>query len=607
MRFEAKRFRRGSVRGVIGGFAVLVAAATALAVIPLSSTSAQSGTLMDLLVYPSGSTSGNALRQQFDTGTTDYTVWVHNSVSEVTVEPEGATPTYLDSTDNDLTDADANDAGHQVTLNAGHRTNRTTTTFKVKDSSNTYTVVVTRMPTPSLTQSGEIPDIDVPVGGHTLPYELCLNPNYDPDDPDSYKNTAGDSGATNPGQTPVECILSLDGINQVNYTIPENMFTAASATKITYEATMTGGGEMPGWLAEYPGSTGSVISRRFLGATPNSPTSVDITLTASNQFDGSATDEFTISVTNSNPDLNLPFRFSVPVGEYFERVISASELSDPDNHRVDLELDENHNSYGDFFWWVNIVERGRNDFMITGTPTRAGTTAVGFVASDGFGGSTTDTVRIEATNAAPTVANTISDQAKPTGRYFGITLAGDDGVETVNTFTDADGHFLDYSVSGHPHWLRVRGTPIFARIWAPPHVQEGGTFDITVTADDGYGGTATDTFRLRMDNNRPRITDAIPDLNICARHFVRIEHTERFTDDDGDSLTYTMTSPNWVSAEVNTTSGALIIKVSDTSQSLGTFGNVTVTASDPYGGSVTDTFKVTLVANDNADCRAGGI
>ncbi len=595
MRFEAKRFRRGSVRGVIGGFAVLVAAATALAVIPLSSTSAQSGTLTDLLVYPSGSTSGNALRQQFDTGTTDYTVWVHNSVSEVTVDPEGATPTYLDSTDNDLTDADANDAGHQVTLNAGHHTNRTTTTFKVKDSSNTYTVVVTRMPTPSLTQSEDIPDIDVPVGGHTAPYELCLDPNRT-------ETTA---------QTPVECILSLDGINQVNYTIPENMFTAASGTKITYEATVTSGGEMPGWLAEYPGSTGSVISRRFLGATPNSPTSVGITLTASNQFDGSATDKFTISVTNSNPVLNLPFNFSVPVGEYFERVISASELSDPDNHRVDLELDENHNSYGDFFWWVNIVERGRNDFMITGTPTRAGTTAVGFVASDGFGGSTTGTTRIEATNAAPTVAKEIPDQSKPTGRYFGITLAGDDGVETVNTFTDADGHFLDYSVSGHPDWLRVRGTPIFARIWAPPHVQEGGEHDITVTASDGYGGTATDTFRLSMGNTAP-VTSDIPNINLCGRegHFVRIEHTDYFSDADGDSLTYVVNSnADWVDAEINTTSGALIIKVDPdiTLPSIGTTAQVTVTASDPYGGSATDTISVTLVANDHASCRAGGL
>ena len=87
------------------------------------------------------------LRPGFAPGTTSYRVWVANAVAEVTVTAEttdsGATIAYLDGSDMTLTDA-GSAPGHQVAVGEGDNVIKVKVTAKDGNTTQTYTVTVTR-------------------------------------------------------------------------------------------------------------------------------------------------------------------------------------------------------------------------------------------------------------------------------------------------------------------------------------------------------------------------------------------------------------------------------------------------------------------------------
>ena len=121
------------------------------------------------------------------------------------------------------------------------------------------------------------------------------------------------------------------------------------------------------------------------------------------------------------------------------------------------------------------------------------------------------TLRVTNTNQVPTVANEIPDQTATVGAAFDYTLPTD-------TFIDGDNHQLSYSSSGQPDWLtfnadRWYGTPSAA----------ASVVTISVTADDGNGGSETATFTITVnsamslpgvDNQTYTVGIAIPPLTL---------------------------------------------------------------------------------------------
>ena len=83
----------------------------------------------------------------FASGTMSYTASVPNGVDEITITPtvneSNATVQYQDSSDMDITDADAK-SGHQVPLDVGENTIKVKVTAEDRTTTETYTVVVTR-------------------------------------------------------------------------------------------------------------------------------------------------------------------------------------------------------------------------------------------------------------------------------------------------------------------------------------------------------------------------------------------------------------------------------------------------------------------------------
>jgi hypothetical protein len=230
------------------------------------------------------------------------------------------------------------------------------------------------------------------------------------------------------------------------------------------------------------------------------------------------------------------------------------------------------------------------------------TRTISFVVNDGTNNSNTATkdVSVTATNDNPLIANPIPDQNATEDLAFSFQFA-------VNTFSDADvGASLTYTAQLNgggslPVWLSFNaGTRTFS---GTPTNADVGTITIDVTANDGNGGTVTDTFNIVVVNvnDAPTVANGIADQNATEDSPFSFQFAANtFADVDvGDTLTYSAqlggggSLPAWLSfnGSTRTFSGT------PTNADVGTVA-VDVTANDGNGGTVTDTFDI-VVANVN--------
>jgi hypothetical protein len=129
--------------------------------------------------------------------------------------------------------------------------------------------------------------------------------------------------------------------------------------------------------------------------------------------------------------------------------------------------------------------------LITGTPTTAGTSSVTVTANDGRGG--TGSAAFSWTiNAAPPPANVPPVVTNP-GLQTGT--VGEAVVPLQIVATDDNGDALSYSATGLPAGLGINGTT--GLITGTPTT--AGTSSVTVTADDGRGGTASAAFQWTIN------------------------------------------------------------------------------------------------------------
>ena len=107
--------------------------------------------LTGLVLKNAADDSAVTLSPGFATATKSYTASVANDAAAVTVEPaqsdSNATVAYLNASDMALTDADLNKTGFQVALAEGANTIKVKVTAEDGNTTDTYTVVVTRAAT----------------------------------------------------------------------------------------------------------------------------------------------------------------------------------------------------------------------------------------------------------------------------------------------------------------------------------------------------------------------------------------------------------------------------------------------------------------------------
>ena len=210
----------------------------------------------------------------------------------------------------------------------------------------------------------------------------------------------------------------------------------------------------------------------------------------------------------------------------------------------------------------------------------------------------TMTIDVTAVNDAPTVANAIGARTVAAGSNLTVALETD-GSEV---FDDDDVDTLTYSATSATETAATVTVDNDANTLTLAGVAAG-TSVITVTAADGNGASVTDTFTLTVTsdsvptNTPPTVENAIGARSVAAGSTLTVEleadGSEVFNDVDGDTLTYSVTSATESAATVTVDNDANTLTLAGVAA--GT-SEITVTAADGNGGTVNDTFTVTVTA-----------
>jgi hypothetical protein len=235
------------------------------------------------------------------------------------------------------------------------------------------------------------------------------------------------------------------------------------------------------------------------------------------------------------------------------------------------------------------------------------TRTISFAVNDGTSNSNTATkqVSVTSTNDLPNVASPIPDQNATEDSPFSYQFS-------ISTFTDSDGDPLTYTAQLNgggalPGWLTF--TPSTRTFSGTPSNADVGTISIDVIANDGNGGTVTDTFNIVVANvnDSPTVANPIPNQNATEDSPFSYQFPlNTFADEDvGDTLSYTAqlngggALPTWLSFNA----GNRTFSGTPSNADVGTI-SIDVIADDGNGGTVIDTFDIIVVNVNDAPVLA---
>ena len=350
------------------------------------------------------------------------------------------------------------------------------------------------------------------------------------------------------------------GTHVIDLSVP---FTDPDTDELMY----TVGSSVPGVVsAEITGGT-------MLTLTHVGPGSSEITVTAKDGRGGTVIAMFTVKVNNAPVATAIS---GPPLTEGLEAgaIDLAATFMDPD-------MDELTYTVSSSTGVVTAAITGGT--MLTLTGVMPGSSEITVTATDGRGGTVTHTFTVTVmANMAPTVvvANAIPDQSLNTG-------FANESINFAGTFMDSDaGDALTYTAVSSTGVVTVAIADETVSTLILTEVMPGSS-EITVTATDKGGSTATDMFRVMV--NRPPVATSIATqlLNTAFGTHV-IDLSVPFTDPDTDELMYTVGSsvPGVVSAEITGGTMLTLTHVGPGSS------EITVTAKDGRGGTVIATFMV---------------
>ena len=185
-------------------------------------------------------------------------------------------------------------------------------------------------------------------------------------------------------------------------------------------------------------------------------------------------------------------------------------------------------------------------------------------------------------NRSPVVTTAIPAQTILIGETAQIDLSAH--------FSDPDGDALSFSVETQDPAVAT------ATLSGSTLTLAGlgqGTSEIAVTARDLGGLSATQNFVVAVPNRPPVVADSIPALELVPPDSVLIDLSDRFTDPDGDTLTFSVEVSDEAVASASVSRDSLAVVAVGAGAA-----TLTVTATDPGEASVSLTIVVT-VANQS--------
>ncbi len=398
---------------------------------------------------------------------------------------------------------------------------------------------------------------------------------------------------------------SWSGSGVKTFQFASNVFTDADADTMTYSAKQQDGSALPSWLA-FSSST-----RTFSGNPPAGVASIALRVTADDGRGGSATNDFTINISNANDTATvanaIPNQTWTGSGSKSYQVPANTFSADPDGDA--LSYSATLQGGGTLPSWLSFDTASRT--FSGNPPSGVGSYNLTVTANDGNGGtvSSTFTLTLTTVNDAPVLANPLGPQTMSGPGVWSYTVP-------ANTFTDADNDTLTWSAtkadgSALPAWLSFNPATRVLSGNAPNNVPQ---VDVKISVSDGNGGTASSSFRLNIDqntsNDAPVLANAIAGTTWTgsgAKTYQIPGNT--FTDADGDTLALSATLtgggalPSWLHFNPQTWTFSGNPPATADGQTYA----ITVTANDNEGGSITGAFNLTIASANDTPFLASGI
>ena len=382
-----------------------------------------------------------------------------------------------------------------------------------------------------------------------------------------------------------------------NFTVPPTSFTDVDVgDTLTLSATLADGSPLPAWLSFDPGTNS------FSGTPLNDDVgALTIRVTAIDTSGASATQDFTVTVNNTNDgpvasaviadqttNEDAGFNFTVPPTSFTDVDVGDT-----------LTLSATLADGSPLPAWLSF-DPGTNSFSGTPLNDDVGELSIRVTATDTSGATATQdfTVTVANTNDAPVASVTIADQSTDEDAGFSFTVP-------ASSFTDVDvGDSLTLSAtladgSPLPAWLSFDpGTNSFS---GTPLNDDVGSLTIRVTATDTSGATAAQDFTVTVNNTNDAPVITSSNAASFAENATGTVYTATATDvDAGTTLTYSISGTDAALFDINATTGAITFKSAPNYEAPADAGgnnvyDVTIGVSD---GTVTTTKDVAITVTN---------
>ena len=329
------------------------------------------------------------------------------------------------------------------------------------------------------------------------------------------------------------------------------------------------------------GSVTATVSGAIVTLTPtdNWTGTANITVSVNDGNSGVDTDAFDLTVSSVNDDPELT-------------AIGAQTTNEDTNKTLTLaatDIDEDSLTFSASSASINVTANVSGT-TLTLIPKAywTGSANITVTVSDGNGGTDNETFALTVNNVndAPVLAE-IGDQETDEDTSLEITLSTTDEEDDSITYTAIlDSENVTATVTGNT-------------VEFTPEDDWNGVVNATVTAKDGNGGQDSETFMVIVKS----INDA-PELDSIGSSTIKEDETKTITlsatDVENDTLTYTAKVN---SGHVTRTLTGTTLKLVPENDWSGT-SNITVTVDDGEGGTDTETFILTITAENDSPTLA---
>ncbi len=252
-------------------------------------------------------------------------------------------------------------------------------------------------------------------------------------------------------------------------------------------------------------------------------------------------------------------------------VDAAAHFSDPDGDV--LFYDASSSNAG-----VAAVATVGDAGAVSVTGVAKGAASATVAARDAYGLSATLSFAVVVPNQAPVATDSVSDRTVFIGEAISVDLA--------SRFSDPDGDALSYAASSSD--AAVASVSVAGATATVTGVRQGqATFAVTATDADGL--SAQLSFAVVVPNRAPVVDGAVPAQSVFVGEATTVDLASRFSDPDGDDLTYAASSSNARVVSVSVAGDAATL--TGVRQGRAT---LTVTATDAGGLSAQLSFAVTV-------------